>query len=313
MAEKQEVLFVTALFNINRKDWKSYARSQDTYLDYFKTWARLDNHLVAYFDSEETAQKALDIRKSFGREEKTEVIVVDYKAIDSNLLSRIEDVASNPIQQSFHIRTDSPEAWNALYVYVMFLKGWCMKEAARNHPEYNTLSWIDFGLGRGNDIFAKPEEFNFTFKTYAFDKIMFHPIKEIHNISSHIPIFDLVKSGDTYICGGYYMGPNALWQQFFDLTYRYLNSMLDCGFIDDDQTLLFMVCRNNPDIAGTFNANPNRYETFCKLADNRLTLTKQIMKESRYSMLVARIIQIRQCIIYAFKTLRRSLEPDVTE
>lgn len=70
MAEKQEVLFVTALFNINRKDWKSYARSQDTYLDYFKTWARLDNHLVAYFDSEETAQKALEIRKSFGREEK---------------------------------------------------------------------------------------------------------------------------------------------------------------------------------------------------------------------------------------------------
>ena len=40
-----EISIVTWFFDIGRKDWKGFERDNNTYANYFKFWARLNNCL----------------------------------------------------------------------------------------------------------------------------------------------------------------------------------------------------------------------------------------------------------------------------
>jgi hypothetical protein len=55
-----------------------------------------------------------------------------------------------------------------------------------------------------------------------------------------------VKEGDVYFQGGHLIGDLSNWVDFereIDISFR---SLMDCGFIDDDQTLILMAYRRNP-------------------------------------------------------------------
>lgn len=297
---KQEVLFTTAFFDINRSNWKSYSRSNTSYVEYFKTWAGIDNQLVAYFNSQEVADEVMKIRTECGRKDKTKVIVVDPFEIYSDLYNRTEKVAEDKIQQDFHVRTDSPESKNAKYVYIMFFKAWCMANSAKLFPEYKTSCWIDFGFGRGHDIFEDSRDFNFSYQIEPLDKIYFQPLK---NIKSIPPVFDLARTGDTFICGGFFIGPTNSWDYFLAESKKYYEALLYCGFIDDDQTIWGMFYQNNPDKTALFPAG-NYYDGFCKLSEHDFHFTKSRKEESFYSKLVYKIIAIRQILAYSFRTFR---------
>ena len=295
MMDKQEILITTAFFDINRSNWASYSRSNENYLNYFKTWAGLDNQIVAYFNDQNIADKVYEIRKSLNRADKTKIIVIDYTKIEPEILKRIQNIANNQVQKDFHVRSDSPESTNALYVYIMFLKSWCLKDAAELFPDFQMQCWLDFGFGRGSDIFTNPSEFNFSYKVDYSDKIIFQPVKEIKDVP---PVFDLARTGDTFISGGFFIGPRKIWNYFYEEITKYINSLLDCGFIDDDQTLELMFLINHPDFATTFPAG-KYYDGFCSLSNKELSINKSELKIRAYE-----VIQIRQALVYSFKTFR---------
>ena len=43
-----EITIVTAFFDIGRKNFETYPRSNENYLEYFKIWARMKNNLIVY-------------------------------------------------------------------------------------------------------------------------------------------------------------------------------------------------------------------------------------------------------------------------
>lgn len=70
------ITLVTAFFDIGREEWKGFSRGREKYLDYFAHWARLKNPLVVYTDSQ-MAESVLSVRKQFGLQDRTHVIVID--------------------------------------------------------------------------------------------------------------------------------------------------------------------------------------------------------------------------------------------
>ena len=71
-----EITIVTALFDVGRKKWTDFERDTETYLEYFKFWARLRNKVIIYTDRI-TGEKVLKIREEFGLQDRTKVIVID--------------------------------------------------------------------------------------------------------------------------------------------------------------------------------------------------------------------------------------------
>ena len=62
------------------------------------------------------------------------------------------------------------------------------------------------------------------------------------------PIFRIVQSYEVYIMGAPFILPSKLAAKFWNLINDSANSLLDCGFMDDDQTLMLMAYRKAPDL-----------------------------------------------------------------
>lgn len=237
-------LFVSAFYDINRENWKSCKRSNETYFEFFKFWAVLRVDLCVFCETQEIANKILSIRQEFGLLDRTKVVVLDIYSVEPAIYKKIQELASDTIQHDFHVRRSTPETHNAEYDYIMFMKTWLVKEAIQYaKKEYDIAAWIDFGFGHGNDTFSDSNEFDFEY-SYKIDnhKINLFACKSVENL----PIFDIIRTGDTYISGAFYVGPVDLWDKFWQEERRALLSLLDNGVIDDDQILLLMVARDNP-------------------------------------------------------------------
>lgn len=64
-----EITLVTAYFNINRKDWKGFERTDNDYLSYFRHWVRMRNKLIVY-TTPDMAKEVMRVRKEYGLAEK---------------------------------------------------------------------------------------------------------------------------------------------------------------------------------------------------------------------------------------------------
>ena len=48
--DTNEVTIVTGIFDIERNSWKTSTRSIDRYINFFRFWARIKNHVIVYSD-----------------------------------------------------------------------------------------------------------------------------------------------------------------------------------------------------------------------------------------------------------------------
>lgn len=239
MKKNQELTVITAFFDIGRKDFSEFSRSNEQYLEYFKFWARIKNNIVVYTNSV-MAKKVEEVRKKFGLLDKTKIVIInDFLAIEPELYKEMEKIANN---QTFLLYRyiDNPADNNAKYDYVMLLKSWCMKDAVEKGYAKGQLAWIDFGFNHGGKVYTKPEEFDFLWKTnLPEDKITLFSIKE----DDQKPLFQIIQSYNTYIMGALYIVPSNLAKQFWLDNKEAMQNLIDFGFIDDDQTLLLMISR----------------------------------------------------------------------
>lgn len=246
-----EVTLITSMFNINRAEWSGFERSSEKYLNYFSYWARMKNKVVVYVDSKGMADAVLNIRKQYGLEEKTIIqIVDDYTKIDEELYLSIKKATENQIQIQSRLRPNNPESWNANYNYIMMLKTWCVVDSVKKGFTSADVAWIDFGFGHGDSNFVDASDFDFMWETDFNNKIYLFYIQPLDDR----PIFDIIKSMDTYLMGPIIFGKAHLWENFYQLMRKSMMALNVSGLVDDDQVIMLMAYRSNPEL---FEMNPS--------------------------------------------------------
>ena len=239
-----EITLVTAFLDIGRKDYKRYPRSNDDYLEYFSVWARMNNKVIVYTNSD-MAKKVIEVRRKYGLESKTIIVEVnDETKIEKELYDKMHLISQNDEFLNFRFIHDALSN-NAKYDYVMLLKYWCLKDAVQKGYANGMVAWIDFGFNHGDKCYINPEEFNFTWKTNLNSQ-------KIHLFSLHelddTPIFKHVMKLDDSLMGAPIILPDFLCDKFWNLVKLSMKSLIRVGFIDDDQLLILMAYRENKEL-----------------------------------------------------------------
>ena len=239
-----EITLVTAFFDIGRKDYKRYPRSNDDYLEYFSVWARMNNKVIVYTNSD-MAKKVIEVRRKYGLESKTIIVEVnDETKIEKELYDKMHLISQNDEFLNFRFIHDALSN-NAKYDYVMLLKYWCLKDAVQKGYANGMVAWIDFGFNHGDKCYINPEEFNFTWKTNLNSQ-------KIHLFSLHelddTPIFKHLMKLDDSLMGAPIILPDFLCDKFWNLVKLSMESLIRVGFIDDDQLLILMAYRENSEL-----------------------------------------------------------------
>lgn len=235
-----ELTIVTAFFDIGRKNFKDMPRSNKKYAEFFKFWARIKNKIIVYTDSV-MAMEVKKIRKEFGLLDRTYVVVIDdISTIEPELLSKMEKVSEDQKFLDFRYMENSADN-NAKYDYIMLLKSWCLKDCVERKLATGMLAWLDFGYNHGGKTYPNKEEFNFLWKTdLPKNKVTMFIKKE----DDKKPIFQIVQSYEVYVMGAPFIVPSSLATRLWEEEKSAMLSLLDCGFMDDDQTIMLMVSRN---------------------------------------------------------------------
>ena len=240
-----EITIVTAFFDIGRKEFALYPRTNNEYLEYFEKWARMKNNLIVYTEKK-MVEPVKKIRKKFGLLEKTKVIEIEnVKTIEPEIYKRMVEVSKNEYFLNFRFIKNATSN-NAYYDYIMLLKYWFLQDAVQYvDKKCQMMAWLDFGFNHGGKLYTNFEEFAFNWKTeLSTKKIHMFCLKEIEDK----PIFHTVQYLTDNLMGAPIISPVALCEELWYLVRRAINSLLDVGFIDDDQLLLTMAYRINPEL-----------------------------------------------------------------
>lgn len=245
MNNGREITIVTAFFKIDRGNWKGFERTDEQYLDYFKVWAKLKNKIVVYVETDELKDRILSFRDSLGLADQTLVnIVHNCFDLDSELFMAIKSAAENPVQQLYRLRPENPDSCNSRYNYVQLIKSFCVCDAIQRGQASGMVAWLDFGYNHGGSAFSSDSDFNYLW-TFDFpEKINLTTIQDIDDR----PIFDIALSMDTYTMGGSIIAPDYLWPRFWQMLRKACLSLSACGLTDDDQTVMLMAYREDPDL-----------------------------------------------------------------
>lgn len=238
----KEVQIVTAFFDIGRGNIKNFERDNSKYIEYFKFWARIKNKVVVYTDSE-TAKAVEKIRAEFGLKEQTKIVTIDHIfLLDQELYDLMVGAHSNKISVNFRKYPNNPEAWNAKYNYIMYLKPYIVSDAIKRGLVDGTVAWVDFGYNHGGEILMHADDFSFLWRYDFSPKIHAFALEKLDDT----PIFEIVRSMRVFIVGSLLIAPAHLWKELMVLYRESMLHLTRCGFPDDDQTLLVMAYRERP-------------------------------------------------------------------
>lgn len=243
-----ELVIVTAFFDIGRENFAntSYKRSNEQYMEYFDFWARIKNKVIVYTQPD-FSKRIFDIRKKYGLENNTKIVEVeDVFGIEKVLLEGMRQIEKDA---QFALWGIAPNALSnrADYDYIMLMKYWCLKEAAKLEKEGTVLAWVDFGFNHGGNVFIDEREFSYiwTWKDFFVDR-------KIHLFAKFDP--DDVLACESlqlkYVCimGCLLIVPCELAERLWELMKSAMEALLMLDAIDDDQLLLMMAYRKERNI-----------------------------------------------------------------
>jgi protein YibB len=245
--KSDDISIVTAFFDIGREAWGDqnpihirHKRSVNLYLSYFSRLSEIKNQVIIFID-ENLAQKVLDMRKANGLADKTVIFTSkNFFLVDEILkITRRIQAIMNSKFHDYVWNKSAPEYNDPKYVLVnafkTFFATYAIDKKIVTSPQ---VAWIDFGYCRDNDRF----NCNIPWRFNAQNKMNLFYILSLNDE----PVFSIVKEGDVYFQGGHLIGNHSNWIDFkkeIDISF---SSLMDCGFIDDDQTLILMAYRRNP-------------------------------------------------------------------
>lgn len=246
-SEPEDISIVTAFFDIGRSSWGEsnkidmrHKRNVDVYLSYFSNLSKIKNQLIIFID-ENLGQKVLDMRLINGLGEETVIFTKKEFFLDSEIVKIKKRVQSNMTEEYLeYVWTPSaPEYNHPEYVLINALKSsfvcYAIEEKIVASPQ---VAWIDFGYCRDDKRFDINAKWQFNTK----NKMNLFHILPLDND----PIYKVVKQGDVYFQGGHLVGKQNNWLNFRSEIDKSFTSLIDCNFIDDDQTLILMAYRRKP-------------------------------------------------------------------
>lgn len=243
-ADAPHISIVTAFFELGRAKLTGDARTTDFYLDCFAFWARVRNPVVVYGNAD-TCERALAIRKKFGREELTRTVTIpDLFALDPELLAGLERTMSDPYYRSYRWKPFKPEAKMPAYNYLMCHKPYFVADAVEKGLTGENVAWVDFGYNVNGSYYLYPEEFDFEWRHPVGGKI--HYFNRVD--TDERPIFEIVRTMGDCFQGNFIVSPGRYWPMMRDSYRRYMRELIDCGLPDSDQTLMIMLYRDNPEL-----------------------------------------------------------------
>lgn len=240
-----EITLVSAFFDIGRGNLADaeLARGVDKYFEYFMTWARMKNQLIIYTEPQ-YVERIRTIRAGFGLAERTMVIPVDnIYEIEPELYARMEKISSNERFCNYRYLNHAMSN-RANYDYVMLLKYWCLMDAAKRGYVPDMAAWIDFGFNHGGDLYYIPEEFDFEWEYDFSNRIQFFALK---NPDEEFGLRNLQLQTDC-IMGCLLLVPGRLCEKFWEMIKDAMKALLMLDCIDDDQQLLLMTYRMEPEL-----------------------------------------------------------------
>lgn len=287
------IIIVTAFFDISRGKWNKFNRSREEYFDYFKFWASIKNELIVYVGNEEDAQKVLTIRDSFSLKDKTLIINTgDPFLIDPEIYNQLRISANSRFSRNFKLNKNNPESWNAEYLYLVHLKFYFLYISSKRFINNQNVAWIDFGFNHGGKLYINQEEFSFLWK-YPF-------AESIHLFSNdnnplRSPILKSIQLMKTYIMAGTMVAKSSNWQDFYEKIRFEQIGLLKIGILDDEQTTLLIMLNKYPEM---FTVHLSDWFLAIKQFGGGHLTIKNKVTESSFILRVLRNIKYRLNLIF---------------
>lgn len=245
-----EITLITAFFDIGRKnhhvDVENDPRTIRTYLRYFEGWARIKNCLVAFCQSEPIKNEMLEIRKKFGMNEKTEVIVIDdIYSVEREMYEKMVDISKNPFFLRFRVGKKVWRENNPEYDYVTNLKSYFLYRASAECAiKTERVAWIDFGYNHGSELYRFSQDWSYSLDCKLSDRISLFFL-----VWDKRPLFEIIRTvKPDGITSGFIVCPTNLAKDLWTLLKESIYDMLFLGLVDDDQTLFTLASRRKPEI-----------------------------------------------------------------
>lgn len=241
----EEITLVTDFFDIGRGQDKNkdLRRTAQRYFDEFKRWARIQNTLVVYTDSD-SAEIIKGIRAEYGLEEKTIIIQIDNLfELVPGLLPKLEKISHNKDFLNFRYLPEASSN-NPKYDYLWMMKYYFMNDAYERGLLSENVVWIDFGFDHGGITYSDAEDYNFLWEYDFKNKIH---ISCLHDPDSVIGMQSL-QFQDDCVMGCMYGLSRELVPIFWHLVEDAMNALLMLDCMDDDQQLVLMAYKARPEI-----------------------------------------------------------------
>ena len=300
-----EITIVTAFFDIGRKNMEGFKRDNQTYFDYFKFWARINNKMIIYTDAN-LIDEIYNIRAAFNLAEKTTIIPIDnFEDLVPESYSHIKKGLSHPLTQKFRKNPNAPESYNPKYTYLTFLKPWLIQNAIKKGLISGMIAWVDFGYNHGGKTYTIPEQFNFTWDYDFSQKIHLFHLKELNTL----PIFEVIRQMPVDVSAGVIVAPDHYWNVLVESFIDSVKCLAKCDFADDEQTLLLMAYRENPNLF-ELHLIPDWFLVFKNFGGEHLTIgAKSGYKIYKQNSIIAFKNKdykkfFYNLIIYSFKKIR---------
>jgi protein YibB len=241
----EEITLVTDFFDIGRGQDKNkdLRRTAQRYFDEFKRWARIQNTLVVYTDSD-SAEIIKGIRAEYGLGEKTIIIQIDNLfELVPDLLPKLEKISHNKDFLNFRYLPEASSN-NPKYDYLWMMKYYFMKDAYERGLLSENVVWMDFGFDHGGITYSDAEDYNFLWEYDFKNKIH---ISCLHDPDSVIGLQSL-QFQDDCVMGCMYGLSRELVPTFWHLVEDAMNALLMLDCMDDDQQLVLMAYKARPEI-----------------------------------------------------------------
>jgi protein YibB len=263
-----DLTVVTGYFDIGRSGWRGavkghqiphwMARTNQDYLAHFRLLARLKNEMIV-FTEPRFAEEVLAARKDNGLEALTVVMTLDRPFERDPILAATQariGAAMRSRMLDFVEQPNKPEAFSADYVLVTALKP-VLSTAALDLGLVTgrQLAWLDFSYCR------EPRNFNpdYPWRYDCGDRLHVFTIETPDDRTAS----EMVRTAYCPFHGAQVFGPKALWPRLRSLFEAMLGELLAADLADDDQGLLLMAWRAEPQLFAVHAVA--RRDRFCAL------------------------------------------------
>ena len=237
------IKIVTAFFDIGRKDFEKFPRSNQQYFDYFKFWARIQNEMVV-FCAPENVDVIIKIRQNYGLADKTTVIPIDdVYSIEPKIYQKMLEIEKDDRSREFRYRFHDPSNY-AGYDYIVLLKTFFMNEVAKLSKEDDYIAWIDFGYNHGGEFYTCCDDFDFFWDEKFPQKVRLYCLNDPQKLS----LIDSLQFQYDCVMGCTIVSPKNLCSTLWENNKRAMLSLIDTGVIDDDQHIMLMAYKMKPDM-----------------------------------------------------------------